>query len=198
MKKTLYLLLFIPLSFSAFAQTENDSDEINTLFNEDVSFGGFGGYMLDYSTVGGELLFMNGGGGGVLLNRKFFLGGFGLSSANTVDIDFGEYNRMNFGYGGLWLGYLFFPEKAVHLGIDSKFGWGGVTYRESGIFGSRNTDGIYVVNPSAFVAMNVTKWFKIQAGGGYRLVQGANDRYFNNEQLSGINMNLSFQFGWFN
>lgn len=177
--------------------TYRNDDEISTLLGGDVSYGGFGGFMMDYSTIGNEFVFSNGGGGGVLLNRKFFIGGFGLSSVNNISTTIADYDRLEMEYGGMWLGYYFFPEKAVHIGLDAKVGWGSITYRENGFFSSRISDGVYVVNPGVNVGLNVTKWFKMNVGGGYRLVSGTAPGYLGSNKLSQPNVNLSLTFGWF-
>ena len=181
---------------SSKAQDSSSTQEIQTLLGSDIKVSGFGGLLTTYSTVGNEFMQCTGGGGGILLNRSLFLGGFGLGAVNNIRLDnsSSSYRMTDFGYGGLWLGYNFMPDRAVHFGIDSKFGWGSANYSESGFI----TDGIYVVHPGAFAEANITQWFKVNTGLGYRAVFGADEPYFSNKQLSSPNVSLGFLFGWFN
>jgi len=201
MKKNILLLTIAFASYCTIVSAQDSThheDEIATLLHGDISYGGFGGFMMDYSTIGNEFVFSNGGGGGVLLNRKFFIGGFGLSSVNNISTSIADYDRLEMEYGGMWLGYYFFPEKAVHIGLDAKVGWGSITYRENGFFSSRVSDGVYVINPGLNIGMNVTRWFKVNVGGGYRLVSGTAPGYLGSNKLSQPNVNLALTFGWFN
>lgn len=172
--------------------------EVSTLFGADISYGGFGSYMMELGFIDDQFSALNGGGGGVVLNRRFFIGGFGLGGANSIASTIEGYDLVRVGYGGLWLGYHFFPEKAVHFGIDTKMGWGEINYRQRGWLGPQVTDGVYVVNPSVNIGLNVTHWFNMNVGAGYRWVTGTAPGYLTSNKLSQPNVNLSFNFGWFN
>lgn len=194
---TLILTALASVSQAQDSTSVSDPDEISTLFSNDISYGGFGSYMMEFSLIDEEIGVLNGGGGGVLMNRRFFLGGFGLSSNDLTLTSVEEYDRVQFGYGGVWMGYYFFPESAVHVGLDAKLGWGAVNYSERGWRGSRVTDAVYVVNPSLQIGMNVTQWFKMNVGAGYRWVSGTAPGYLSSNKLSQPNVNVSFNFGWF-
>lgn len=197
MLKTHYL--FLLLSFCTFsilhAQDSTSSVEIQTLMGSNVKVSGFGGPLMTFGTVANEFMLCTGGGGGVLLNRSLFLGGFGFGSVNDIRINHtSTLDRIEaFGYGGLWLGYNFLADRAIHFGIDTKFGWGSVIYNFED-----SSDGVYVVQPGLFAEANITEWFKVNAGLNYRAVAGTNDPYLGNNQLSSPNISLGVLFGWFN
>ena len=66
------------------------------------------------------------------------------------------------------------PERAVHFGLRSRAGWGGIgAVTESGI--NLVSDGILILAPEATVELNVLPFMKAQLGAGYRAVFGANN-----------------------
>lgn len=197
-------LLFVVLSLFFFgsskAQDSTSSQGIQTLMGSGLKVSGFGGFMTNFSTIDNSLVQFTGGGGGVLLNRSLFLGGFGLGSVNSISLSNTAQlvSMSQFGYGGLWLGYIFLPDHALHFGIDTKLGWGSISYS---LFPSSSTDwteNVYVMHPGAFIEANITEWFKVNAGMGYRLVNGGSNSFLRNSRLSSPDLSLSFLFGWFN
>ena len=87
MKKLLLLAIFSTISLFAFSQQE-------TIFNSANNISGWGGPMLEISTINGETV-VDVGGGGALIIDNFFFGGYGLGTdapnieiaGETYDID---------------------------------------------------------------------------------------------------------------
>ena len=163
MKNLLLLAIFSSISLFTFAQQE-------TIFNRANNISGWGGPMLEISSINGETV-VDGGGGGALLIDNFFFGGYGLGTeapnltlgAETFDIDFS--------HGGLWLGYTAMPNKVVHIYSSLRFGWGDVTLRDDD-GDKRFSDNMIVIAPEIGVELNVTSWFRLDLTGGYRFVNG--------------------------
>lgn len=202
MKKSfaLFAFFFLPL-FALFAQ----DDEPETLFSGVNSISGFGGPMMQFSSVNGEFAFFMGGGGAVLFNRRFFLGGYGMGMTNgdikhqASDL---QKHTLQFGHGGFWLGYVIQPNKAVHFSVSSQAGWGGVSLGED--YSSINNriydeDDVFVLCPQAEVELNLTNFMRVGIGGGYRMVSGLQMEgvALENSDLSGPFGSLTFKFGWF-
>ncbi|NJO01938.1 MAG: hypothetical protein HC880_09820 [Bacteroidia bacterium] len=175
-----------------------------TLFNRGgkIKISGFGGPILEWSQVDGDLGFMVGGGGAVLLNH-FFVGGYGVGLANDLqrDID-GEAMYLDFGHGGLWLGYDFNANKLLHLTLSSKIGWGNLALNEddgfrNDDFGNDIEDQVFVFTPELAAELNVTRFFKVSVGGGYRLVSNVDLHSFKSRDFASPVGTLTLKFGWF-
>ena len=88
------------------------------------------------------------------------------------------------------------PERAVHFGLRSRAGWGGIgAVTESGI--NLVSDGILILAPEATVELNVLPFMKAQLGAGYRAVFGANNPFMTNQDLSSPTGRFALMFGWF-
>lgn len=203
MKKiSLLIITFFTITLTSFAQ-----EEPQTLFkSENTKIGGFGGPIIEMSGIDGDVGLFVGGGGGVILNN-FYIGGYGtgLTTNPKRDIELDgqtQSRRLNFGHGGLWLGYDFKANRLLHLTLSTKIGWGAITYiRDVNGIPSPDfldpRDDVFVLTPEIGVEMNMTKFFKIALTGSYRWVNGLDLSYTDNEQLSSPGVNLTFKFGWF-
>lgn len=190
MKNVVLVLGFCFLAISAFAQHE-------TVFGKARVVGGFGAPIVEFG-IGNDVNTAVGGGGGVVINN-FFLGGYGMGSLNFDQLIKDELTEIEIGHGGFWLGSTFKPHKVLHLYGSAKMGWGAISIPvDDSDFEFDDLDKIFVVTPELGVELNVTKWFRIAATGGYRWVSGANESLgYNDEDFSGAVATLNFRFGWF-
>lgn len=154
---------------------------------------------MDFSTLNGDLAFSNGGGGGILVNDKFFIGGFGLGTVNNLKYNYadGSSSEIDLGYGGIWAGYHFKPMSAIHFAADLKLGWGELGIDDYDGFGRYYSDNIFAINPGISAELNITPWMRLAIGGGYRLFMGTNNDFISDTDLSTPNVSASFKFGWF-
>jgi hypothetical protein len=208
MKKTALfsIVFFFATIFSIFAQ------EQKTLIGSVNDFGGYGGPMMQFTSIDGEFGFMMGGGGAALFNRKFILGGYGLGLTNPLNRQItiaGSTDPIpalvNMGHGGFILGYILNSEDVIHFGVSTLAGWGSVYYTSplsnSPIYlNGRDRLRFFNFNPSLDVELNLTKFMRIQAGVGYRILAGYNpsaNEGLTGSQLGGLTTSLNFKFGWF-
>ncbi len=164
------------------------------------SVSGFGGMMLQFSSIDDDAAVFTGGGGAVLFNRQFFFGGYGLglSSDISIDVDGADYD-LDYGHGGFYLGYIFAPEKLAHMAFSTKLGWGQANLNNRSVFvGPNYTDNTFSITPMLEGELNVTNWFKINAGVGYQYTVGVDDDLFDSNAFNSPAVGLSFLFGWFN
>jgi hypothetical protein len=185
-----------------------NAGEMETLFSGPIRFGGYGGPMIKFSPVRGQLGTWVGGFGGVFINSSLFIGGggFGLTSDIRADQTAAPDQSLAVGYGGLLLEYVFNADKLLHFGANFFGGWGGAgyVYRGFDFNNGRNrnffTQGssFYVLEPGAFAEVNVARWLRISAGVSYRYVNGINNlQGLTSADLSNVSANLMFKFGRF-
>jgi hypothetical protein len=175
-----------------------------TLLGDGVQFtSGFGGFMIGFTPVEGNIKAMSGGGGAILINNAFYLGGYGMGMAEDLVVESNSIDyAVDYSHGGLMLGFVVLPSRMTHLGLSSKIGWGEITFNEynsrgTGFVGGRITDNVFILNPQAELEVNMTSWFKINANVGYQLANGVNNFYYTGNDFNGATFGLSFLFGWF-
>ncbi|MCF8297368.1 MAG: hypothetical protein K9J13_07505 [Saprospiraceae bacterium] len=216
--KTSKITLLIIMIISGFTVLAQDNKEMEYLFQKGkVSISGFGGFTTEFSAIQNEFAVLTGGGGAAIFNQKFFIGGYGMGLStkhiyNNVDtIVKLDADRISFGHGGFWIGYLHNSHKIVHLCGSAKIGWGQIAvydeyydYKEAYEYQAK--DNVFVATPQLEVELNLTKWFKVNFAGGYRFVagidksysiNGVTKNYYDSSDFSGPVANISFLFGGF-
>lgn len=220
---TTIIILISALLYTAIAMGQEQQETRYLIEGKDIRISGFGGPVVAVSQVSGDAALFTGGGGAVLINRSFYLGGFGegLTSRHTLPVlsvmdNAGTVNdyydlRTDFGYGGLWAGYIFHPEKAVHATVSSLIGLGSVSLTEDDYHIDRYDnimeDMVFVLTPQVELEVNLFRWFRIIAGAGYRFTGGIEKQYrnsqdnlvdyFSNKDFSGPQFSLGLLFGGF-
>lgn len=235
MKKLSFLFVsvfILGISISSMAQ-DND-DGYQTLFKQDgkTSVSGFGGLIMEFSGIDGQFAFSMGGQGAALFNQSFFIGLYGQGVVNMPNYTYPKQPLNNnldksimFYHGGFYTGFVFYPNKPLHFGVSSKFGWGGITlfdkyYDDNYYFApggyypyqDYQIDMVFVVTPQIEAEMNITNWFKFNMGLGYRWVSGVDGTYesfdsstgaitdqpyFDSNAFNNMTFSLGLYFGWF-
>ncbi len=184
------------------AQDRARDAEPKVLFgSENIAISGFGGIIVEFSSIEGNAAITNGGEGAVLFNRSIYLGGYGVSLSNSLHKEVGGIRRnVSANHGGLIVGYVLFPHKLLHFGLSNKIGWGVLRLNpEDALLPTIApiSDNLFVWQPQIEGEMNFSNWFKVNAGIGYRTVRGVNNSYYKNTDLNSPILTLSFLFGWF-
>lgn len=150
-------------------------EDTQTLFGDARVVGGFGGPIFEYGNLNGQFGTNVGGGGGIVF-RQFFLGGFGMGGTDfaTVEYNADEY-EIDMGYGGFWLGYTPLTHKVIHPFVSARIGWGDVELVDPRSDEAAFEDKVFCLVPEIGLELNVFRWFRISATGGYRFVAGANN-----------------------
>jgi len=181
------------------------AQEDQTLVSHHIGSGGFGGPVLKISSVSGEAGLLVGGRGGwiIKINPSTSLviggGGYGLTTdvkANNVFIN-NQQQYLSVGYGGVELEYVHQSYRLVHFSIQSLIGAGSVGYQNKNHDDRTNDDSFFVWEPGVNVLLNVTHFFRIGTGLGYRLTSGSHLTEAADSDLSGITGIITFKFGKF-
>ncbi len=204
MKIFMSILMSLALSAQVNAQEQ-------TLISGPVENGGFGGPVVKFSDIDNKFAILVGGYGGWLINHSFMIGGGGYGLVNNIHASqaaqlyygTGDNLRLQFGYGGLMLEYIGEPDKLVHYSVSTLIGAGGVGYNYLDNFynsfqeDNGRTSAFFVLEPSAGVELNVTRFFRLNAGASYRLVRGSDLPGISDSDLSHLSGYLTFKFGKF-
>ena len=193
-------LILLTLPFLSNAQDEDDYEHL--LKDRKLSFSIFGSPIFEFSKVNGSFGFSSGAGGAIILNQTLFVGGYGLKLAPVIEKDLvlnGQSYQdleINFTHGGFWVGYIHDFRKLVHFGGSAKFGWGNISMEDPSLPGGYE-DHVLVITPQVEVEVNISKWFKINAGAGYRIVTSTNENVFDRNDFNSPQASIGFMFGWF-
>ena len=202
MKKTILLAALAIMSAQLFAQ-----DATNEKRALRISHSGYGAISTKYSRFNGEDAIVTGAYGGWLINHKLMLGaggyalvthhdGYGASEANIQ-------NKYVMGYGGFVAEYTFLEKKRIHASANVLLGFGAIAtgHVPSGSsfedFESHDESGFLVAEPSVSIETDVTKWFRVGVGAGYRLIGSGEMTGITNREMSGATANVTLKFGVF-
>jgi hypothetical protein len=195
--KSIILLLLLILSPLVNAQEET------LLGSGKISNGGFGGPVVKFTSINKHFGVLVGGQGGWIINHSFVIGagGYGLvNNVKTENLFLGERELLNFGYGGVELHYINNSDKLIHYTVSLLIGGGAIGYRHPDNWDwdwDTNTNSFFVMEPTVRLMLNVTSFFRIGVGGGYRLISGASLDDIKDSDISGPSAEIVLKFGKF-
>jgi len=217
--KTFFVLPFILVIFSVNAQNES----VTTLFkgNKKINIGYYAALESKFSKMDDGLGLHLGGKIGVILNKRFSIGGAGYGLLPTAKTSFDcpipgheiekNNNYWSGGYGGLFFEYINSSDKLLYFTANTLIGGGRITYKNINSFftdnnnyfiDKRNSEHpssvIFILEPGVAVNLNMTKSFIMSLGVSYRYVP--NFKLMYEEELvpktffNGLSANLVFKF----
>ena len=209
MKKLTILFALVMATAFAFAQEENENDEIRTVFSNRKSNGAYGAVSMGYSQIDGQDALITGARGAFIVDRSFAIGLGGYGFVNNLDYRTYVNTPLDYylagGYGGVFLEPIVGGTHPVHFSFPVLFGLGGVALIEDyGFdhwdhhpFNDLDHDVFFVIEPAVEVEFNLTRFFRTAAFASYRHTSGIDLFETNPEVLRGFNFGLTFKFGKF-
>jgi hypothetical protein len=195
-------------------EEEAKSDVPATLLDGsvDYAFGGMGGIGVMYTRIAGKDSPLICGEGAVIIDHSLTLGGGGcgitrmLRAQDYSSTAYDDNDRMTFGYGGAIGRYHFRSRKLVNVSVGALIGAGGVTTGswtpKSGKdwteqFDAERHDAVFVFEPQVGAHVNITRWLRLGAVAGYRIVSGVDTKGLSASDLAGPTLGGQIQGGWF-
>ena len=162
-----------------------------TLISGEIESGGCGGPVIKLSGISNDFALFIGGRGGWIVNHSFLIGGAAYGLATDVFI---SGNKLNMGYGGLWVEYIINSDALVHFTAGTLIGMGNAHYDPEG----KDQRSCFVLEPEANVEINIVRFFRVCAGVSYRMAMGFSGLAgLDDAALSGLSANLFLKFGNF-
>ncbi|MBI5917135.1 MAG: hypothetical protein HY842_17325 [Bacteroidetes bacterium] len=193
MKKTICIALLAFFASQTFAQRWNGGDE--TLFNRNHRGGFFVAPIVEFSDFENDMTTANGGGLAFVAGDLFF-GAYGLGVTNYDNLINENFDRLEMGHGGFWLGYTVPQHRVVHAFTSVKAGWGAVNINFDGE--PDYEDAFFAVTPEAGLEVNVFRWLRVAGAVGYRFMNGLDDSTtFNKDDLQTMTGSLTIRIGGF-
>ena len=191
----LALLLAPPLLAQETDEKEpQEKPQEDTLIKGGIDSGGFGALVFRFGEVADQFATLRGVRGGWIINHQFVIGAgfYGVSNGICLDDDRDcRFRELEFGYGGFEFEYIGLWNRVAHYTLQLLIGGGGVSHLNSA------SEGVFVAEPVANLELNVTKWWRINVGAGYRIVAGLDAGSLESSDLSSVFGNVEFKFGSF-
>jgi len=172
-----------------------------TLISDHFESGFFGGPAWKGTLMNGRAALLTGGRGGWIINRTFVIGGGGYNSMWDVKTDRTSINGkplyLGMEYGGLELEYINRSGRMIHYTVYSLFGSGRIRLREHDPNRDSETDGFLVLDSAVNAEINVSRWFRLGLGCGWRLIYGIEAGGLGNGDIGGPSAALTLKFGKF-
>jgi hypothetical protein len=189
------------LLFLAQVAVSQEEESYKTIFksNRNPRVSGFGGLINEISGLDGNVTHQIGAEGAVLLNQSIFIGLYGQGMTTlplydityydeSIDLNVNEKMRVAFGHGGVLVGGILRPNNAVHFGGSVRLGFGAYSLIPDVLRGNnpgndpdyylRFNDFVFLATPQIEAGINISSWFRINTGIGYRFVAGVDNKYY--------------------
>ncbi|WP_319482558.1 hypothetical protein [uncultured Draconibacterium sp.] len=212
MKKLTLLLTILLVAGFAFAQDDYHNNEVETIFSNQKSNGGYGAFSVGYTQIDGRDAMVAGARGAFIFDHSFAIGLAGYGFVN--DMEYHNYQAnpedrffLAGGYGGVFFEPIVGGTKPVHVSFPIVVGMGGVSLvehtgwdRNSDYYHDYqeyDTDLYFVFEPGVELEFNLTRFFRMAAYGSYRLTSDIKLYDTNPDVLRGFNVGMTFKFGKF-
>jgi len=190
-----YLVGFVCLATAAVAAEKAPPAE--TLFDGAVTFGAYGAPVVRVGQFNGEVAAFAGAQGGLILNHSLVLGVGGWALIPSVDVADGVPRRVDFGYGGFLVEYVYPWQKLLHFHASFLVGGGGLTYSDLHAWEYNYVDAVFVAEPAVGVELNVAKYLRLAVGAGYRYAADTEFEGLTDDDLRGVSGAAVFKIGVF-
>ncbi len=185
-------------------------DRPETLFGGgDYAIGGFGGMGVMYTRFANNDVVQVCGEGAVIIDHALTFGGGGCGIAMLVHAaNFGPpphdpRDRLSFGYGGAIVRYHFYSRRVANLGVGALVGAGGLAIgpltgsADNRDYKPRRTEALFVFEPQIGGYLNITRWLRVGATAGYRIVSPVSTAGLSASDVGGLSVGGRVELGWF-
>lgn len=214
MKKHIITIVAITMMIVGPLAAQDDTEPHYLFDLKSVKLSGFGSTLTEFSFTGGDFAVSQGGGGALLFNYSCYFGFYGLSLATNqlhADIYPADHDpvnnprlprytdfRLSFENSGVWFGFINNYKNMVHWGANMKIGRGTIALYDANLGTDYKDlyfkDNVFVASPEIECEVNLTRWFKVNAGVGYRFVAGVGSQTYTNVNGDEIPLYKSSQF----
>ena len=193
MKRSIFII-FLSIFFLQTQMEAQRWERDETLASTTGRNGFFVSPLVEYSDLDGKWN-TSIGGGLAFIAGDFFVGAYGLGMVEEDWLD-SDFEQLDMGHGGFWIGYVKPQHKAVHLFTSVKAGWGALDIELDDGFDYEDT--FFAVTPEVGLEVNVFRWLRIGATVGYRWLNGLDESpNFDRDRLEGATAGLTFRIGGF-
>jgi hypothetical protein len=204
MKTISQALSLVILGTGIIAQASSERSESfkqESLFSsESDTVTGAGGFFVGASPLATETAIVAGGQGNAIFNHFFEIGGAGKGVSRRLDILNGKERRLNFGYGGLFVGVTPSSQNLIHPRAHVLIGAGGahISVEDEHQQNLGHEKAFGVIEPSVGLEVNIFPYGRVYAETAWRQVMGgATVSEYNASDFSSWSAVIGLRFGSF-
>jgi hypothetical protein len=176
--------------------------EAEVLVPEEARHGGWGGPVVQATTVRKAAAVLVGGRGGWLIDRRVTIGGGGYGLVTRIDAPPSAtrpagIDDLRMAYGGLWLEYTFAPLEVLHVSVGSLVGGGTLAVTRRQAYDVLDRDGFFALEPTTTVELNLASFVRVNVGVAYRWILGARMEGLPDSDVSGFGLLAALKLGKF-
>jgi hypothetical protein len=192
-------VMIVVLMFLSTGASAQEEESIKSLFKQDITVNELWTPEVKINSIQGDIGTLVGFYGGVLINRTFLIG---ISGGVNLG-----HPRVNYGYFGGIMQYIFKPAEVVHYSSQLLLAYGTTKDYEDpkkGLLDNFwNISGapFFIMEPGLNLEVNLGRRVTLVAGMSYRYVSGLNETNENiqitrvtNNDMSGLNFNIGLKF----
>jgi hypothetical protein len=180
MKRTVIISSFLILATVAVFSQDPEfqyykSKEIKTLLGRNKAGGGYGSFTTGYSNIDGKHAVLFGGRFSWIASHSIGIGIGATGFINEFHYEPAPVDKDVFltgGYGGLYIEPILFPRSPIHASFPVLFGAGGISFISKDAEFNNNfiedSKAFLLIEPSAELELNLTKFFRLAFGASYR------------------------------
>lgn len=173
----------------------------STLAGQRGGYGGYGGPVWKLTSLADQTAVLAGGRGGWIIGHRFVLGGGGYDLVTSVEVEPVDQADpsldLEMSYGGLELEYVHDSDDLLHWTVHLLIGAGKLSLRERTSDNEIFSGKLFVSEPTLAADLNVTRWFRVGMGVGYRYVVRADADGYEDLDLSAFAGSVILKFGSF-
>jgi hypothetical protein len=168
-----------------------DAQQARTLVRDEANHGGFGAVVFKGTGVNDQFAGFFGARGGWLVDHVFSLGAGAYVLGGGVDVERASGSQsLKMWYGGAEIEIVSGWSQVYHITFLTLVGGGSLELEGE-------SDGIWAVEPELNMEVNVTSYFRLNFGGGYRFIWGVDYPELSSGDLSQFFGQVSLKFGAF-
>ncbi len=186
--------------------TNIQAQETKTLLGTDrpsvTSISGYGGPLIFATQMNDELELSIGGKGGAVFNRKFALGGIGFWKINTPGVSGNNLSdnvnaplQMSYGAGGVFLEYILNSGGLIGFSIPLNLMAGAINIYNYNTEAEIESSSFFIIEPGISIDLHVSNSYTQSLCISYRQAIGSSLINLEDEDISGLNVGLVFNFG---
>jgi len=210
MKKLLLLSVILAL-FTIISKSQDTvsvsqkNKEYRSLLGNNHDGGFYGAFNIGYSKIDDKDAIVIGGRFSWVINHGLAIGFGGAGFVNELqNVQINNQVFLTGGYGGIYIEPIVMPNFPVHLSFPVLLGAGGISYVASDVNWNNfieDTEAFLLVEPSAELELNLTRFFRMSFGASYRFptpfTVGISGSTATAESLKGFTYTMTFKFGRF-
>jgi hypothetical protein len=187
-----------------------EQEQDQTLLGRQTRHGGYGAPETKLTTLTGDAAMLVGAQAGWIIDRHFIIGaaGYGLVTTHSPVAELQRPtgpSRIELGYGGPRIGYIYRPSSLVHFSVGMLIGAGGMRIATrnpaadngDGGYDHHDSTVFFAMEPQLEAELNVARHVRLGIGGSYRYIESTGKPGLRSSDLSGPAASLAVKIGYF-